>query len=189
MLHQALCIISKPSVNPNWSYSLERLHLGKKWHVFVPCDPEIWRMTMKNYRAPLLCYFTFCASFQSDRWIPTAVTVWKHSIRVKIFCRVWPCNLTDDLPCYFKLCPSFNSRLLIKLELRSRNAQIGAKFVLDSVTFNFDLWPWPFAWKSLLPMVITSQNLMMIQWQEHWKRFNKQSDGWTEPFLELPGCS
>ena len=32
---------------------------------FVPCDLEIWCMTLKNNRAPLLCYFKLSASFRS----------------------------------------------------------------------------------------------------------------------------
>ena len=35
----------------------------------VPCDLEIWWMTLKNNRAPLLCCFKLCASFHSHRWI------------------------------------------------------------------------------------------------------------------------
>ena len=50
---------------------------------FTPCDLEIWRMTLKNNRAPLLCYFKLCASFRSHRWFQTWVTVWKHPIWVK----------------------------------------------------------------------------------------------------------
>ena len=48
------------------------------------CDLEIWRMTLQNNRAPLLCYFKLCASFPSHWWIQTWVTVQKRSIRVKI---------------------------------------------------------------------------------------------------------
>ena len=51
---------------------------------FSPCDHEIWWMTPKNYRAPLLYYIKHCASFQIHRWIQTEVTVQKRSIRVKI---------------------------------------------------------------------------------------------------------
>ena len=50
---------------------------------FVPCDLEIWRMTLKNNRAPLLCYFKLCASFHSHWWIQTGVTVRKRPIWVK----------------------------------------------------------------------------------------------------------
>ena len=33
--------------------------------------------------------------------------------------------------------------------------------------YDLDLWPWPFAQTSPLPMVIISENFMMIQWWEH----------------------
>ena len=45
---------------------------------FVPCDLEIWRMTLKNNRASLLCYFRLCALFRSHMWIQTGVTVRKR---------------------------------------------------------------------------------------------------------------
>ena len=32
---------------------------------------------------------------------------------------------------------------------------------------DLDLWPWPFAWTSLLSLVITPENFMMIRWWEH----------------------
>ena len=83
-LHQALCIISNPSVNSNWSYCLETLNLGQNWRFVVPCDLEIWWMTLKNNMAPLLCYFKLCASFHSHWWIQTGVTVRKRQIWVKI---------------------------------------------------------------------------------------------------------
>ena len=47
---------------------------------FVLCDLEIWRMTLKNNRAPLLYYVKLCASFQRHLLIQTRVTVWKCSI-------------------------------------------------------------------------------------------------------------
>ena len=40
-------------------------------------------------------------------------------------------------------------------------------WVMTPVTLNFDLWPWPFALTSLLSLVITSRNVVMIQWWEH----------------------
>ena len=64
---------------------------------FVPCNLEIWRMTLKNNRAPLLCYFKLCASFHSHQWIQTGVTVWNRHFWSIFFCPVWPWNLTDDL--------------------------------------------------------------------------------------------
>ena len=77
MLLQALCIISCPLVNSNWSYSPETPNLGQIRRFLEPCDLEIWRMTLKNDRAPLLCYFKLCAEFH-HMWIQTGVTVRKR---------------------------------------------------------------------------------------------------------------
>ena len=41
-------------------------------------------MTLKNNKAPLLCYFKLCAPFHNHLWIQTGVTVQKHPIWVKI---------------------------------------------------------------------------------------------------------
>ena len=60
------------------------LKLDSNHRFFSPCDLEIWRMTFKNNRAPLLCYFKLCASFQCHRLIQTGVTVRKRLIWVKI---------------------------------------------------------------------------------------------------------
>ena len=55
-------------------------------------------MTLKNNRAPLLCYFKLCASFCSHWWIQTWVTVRQCPIWLKIdFLAVWPWNMTHDL--------------------------------------------------------------------------------------------
>ena len=51
---------------------------------FSPCDLEIWWMTWKNNRAPLLYYIKLCVSFQIRWWIQTGVTVRKRPIWVKI---------------------------------------------------------------------------------------------------------
>ena len=78
MLLQALYIISLPSVNSNWSYSPETPNSGQNQRLFVPCDLEIWRMTLKNNRAPLLCHIKLCTSFHCHMWIQTGVTVRKQ---------------------------------------------------------------------------------------------------------------
>ena len=96
--------------------------LGKaqyyKYAIFAPCDREIWRITLKNNRVPLLCYFKLCASFYSYPWIRTGVTSRK-------------------------------------------------RYVLTSVTLTVDLWHWRFAWMSLLSLVITPVNFMMIRLWDH----------------------
>ena len=57
---------------------------GSKSAIYCPCDLEIWRMTLKNNRASLLCFFKLYASFHSHWWIQPGVTVRKHRIWVKI---------------------------------------------------------------------------------------------------------
>ena len=147
MLHQALCIISNPSVNSNWSYSPETLHLGQNRQFFVPCDLEIWQTTLKINRAPLLCCFKLCASFHSHQWIQTWVTVRKRPILVEIddfFSRVtlkfngWPSKTeghlfypTSSFVHHFKSIGEF------KLELQSGNTPFGSKLAIFC-----PVWPW-----------------------------------------------
>ena len=44
-----------------WSYSPETTNLGQIPWFLEPCDLAIWRMTLKNNRASLLCYFKLYA--------------------------------------------------------------------------------------------------------------------------------
>ena len=87
-------------------FSRETPNLGQNRQFFWPCDLEIWRMTFKNNRAPLLCYFNPCAAFRGHWWIQTGVTVRKRPIWVKIdyfFSRVtskfdgWPSKTIGHL--------------------------------------------------------------------------------------------
>ena len=178
---QALCIISKPSVNSNCSYSPETHNSDQNQQFFVPCDLEIWVMTLKN---------------NSHLWIQTGVTVRKCHILVKmaIFCPKWSWNLTDDLEkpllYYFKLCAPFHSHWWIQTGVTVR--------ILPKLGQNLFWplwpWPWPFAWSSLLSMVITHKNFIVIQWEEHCEngvtdgRTDRWIDGQTELFLVLLGC-
>ena len=147
MLLQALCIISYPLVNSNLSYSPETSNLGQMRRFLEPCDLEIWRMTLKNNRAPLLCYFKLCAAFRSNWWIQTGVTVRKRPIWVKFDGFLEPCDLEiwrmtfknnrAPLLCYFKLCAHFIAIGEFKLELQSGNAQSGSNSAIFSA-----VWPW-----------------------------------------------
>ena len=55
-------------------------------------------------------------------------------------------------------------------------------WVVTSVTLTFDLWPWPFAWTSLLSLVINPDNFMMVRWWEHGEKgvTDGQTDGQTD---------
>ena len=102
---------------------------------FVPCDLEIWRMTLKNNRALLLSSFKLCASFHSHEWIQSEFTVQKHSIQVKIdnyLSRAtmnfngWPWKTIGHLSC---AASSFVHHFIaigeFEMELQSWNAQFG----------------------------------------------------------------
>ena len=111
-------------------------------------------MTLKNNRAPLLCYFKLYASFRSHWWTQTWVTVRKRPIRVKIddFFRrvtlqfdVWPWKTighlfysTSSFVHHFEAIGEF------KLELQSGNAQFGSNSTIfySRVTLKFEGWPW-----------------------------------------------
>ena len=112
-----------------------------------PCDLEIWWMTLKNNRAPLLYYVNLCASFQFHRWIKTGVTAGKRPIRVKIGIFFSPVTLefngwhwktighlfytTLSFVYHFKAIGEF------KLELQSGNAQFRSKLAVFC-----SVWPW-----------------------------------------------
>ena len=116
-----------------------------KSELFVPCDLEIWRMTLKINRAPLLCHF--CASFHSHWWTETGVSLKRLNSGQNLFfyprdLEIWWKTL-KSISHHFYAISSFVHHFVVmdefKLELRSGKAQIGAKFVLTSVTLTFDL--------------------------------------------------
>ena len=127
----------------------------------------MWWMTLKNNRAPLLCYFKLCASFHSHQWIQTGVTVRKCPIWVKIdyflgrvtlkfdrwpwktigHLETWQMTLKNNrapLLCYFKLCASFRSHQWIQTRVTARKSPIGVKIddFLSRMTLKFDGWTW-----------------------------------------------
>ena len=148
MLLQALCIISYPLVNSNWSYSPETPNLGQIWRFLEPCDYVIRWMTLKKNRAPLVCYFKLCAAFCSHWWIQTGVTARKRPIWVKFhdfksrvtlkFDDRWPWKTIGHL---FNATSSFVLHFIaigeFKLELQSGNAQSGSNSTIFSA-----VWPW-----------------------------------------------
>ena len=58
--------------------SPETPNLGQIRRFLEPCDLEIWRMTLKNNRAPLLSNIKLYASFHHHMWIQSGVTVRKR---------------------------------------------------------------------------------------------------------------
>ena len=110
-----------------------------------PCYLQIWWITSKNNRVPLLYFVKLWASFQRHWWVQTWVTVQKCSMRVRIgnFVRVtlnfdgWPWKTIGNL---FQTEANFVHRFKamgeFKLELQSGNAQLGSKSAI------FTIRPW-----------------------------------------------
>ena len=108
----------------------------------VPCDLEIWQMTLKNNRAPFLYYIKLCAPLQSHRWIQTGVTFQKCLIWVKIdiflaltlkFWRMTLKNNRAPLLSIIKLCVSYHHSIWIQIGVMVKNSSVGF----------WPLWPWP----------------------------------------------
>ena len=130
------------------------LNLGKNWRFFIPCDPEIWWMTLKNNTA-LLCCFKLCSSFHNHRWILTEVTVRKRSIWVKIGELLSCVTLKFDgwhwktIGHLFYAASSFmhhniaiDEFKLTKVTVRKRSIRVKIGDFLSRVTLVFDEWPW-----------------------------------------------
>ena len=123
-------------MNYNLSYSPETANLGQIPRFLEPCDLQVWRMTLKNKRAPHRCYFELYASFHSHWCIETGVTVQKRPIgsnstiylsRVTLQFDVWPWKKIGHV---FHATSSFAHHFVaigeFKLELQSGNAQFGS---------------------------------------------------------------
>ena len=189
MLLQALCIILYPLVNSNWSYSPETPNLGQIRRFLMPCDLEIRQMTLKNNRAPLLCYFKHCAAFHSHlvnlnwsyspekpnrghiRWFlaPCDLEIWQMTLK----------NNRAPLLRNIKLYVSFHHHMWIQTGVTVRKR---LSWVVTSVTLTFDLWPWRFAWTLPWSVVITPENIVMIRWWENSQKgvTDRQTDRQTD---------
>ena len=86
-----------------------------------------------------------------------------------------------------KLYASFHHHMWIQTGVTVRKR---LSWVLTSVTLTFDLWPWTFAWTSLLSLVITSDNFMMIRWWEHGEKgvTDGQTDRRTDGLNQSYSC-
>ena len=100
-------------------------------------------------------------------------------------------NNRAPLLCCFQLCAWFHCHMWFQTGVRVRKR---LSWVLTSVTLTFDLWPWPFAWTSLLTMVITPENIMMIQWWENGEKgvtdrqTDRRTDGRTDGLNQSYSC-
>ena len=123
---------------------------GLKSTIFVLWVLEIWWMTLKNNRAPPLCYVKLCIAigeFKLELQPGNAQFGWKSTT----FCPVWPWNFADYLKnnrtallCCFKLCASFHNHRWIQTGVTVRKRPIRVKiddFFVSCVNLKFYRWP------------------------------------------------
>ena len=150
------------------------------WWIWVKIDDFFSRVTMKFDIWPWKTMGHFF--FATSSFVQHFITIGEFKLELQsgnnqsglkstISLAVWPWNLTDDLQnnrahllCYFKLYASFHHHMWIQTGVTVRKR---LSWFVTSVTLTFDLWPWPFAWTSLLSLAITPENFMMIRWWEH----------------------
>ena len=84
---------------------------------------------------------------------------------------------------YMKLCASFHHHMWIQTGVTVRKRLNGHDLC------NLDLWPWPFAWTSLMSLVTTPENFMMIRWEEYCEKgvTGRRTDRQTE-ITALKSC-
>ena len=141
MLLQALCSISYPLVNSNWSYSPETPNLGQIRRFLEPCDLEIWRMTLKTRQIWGIwklrpAYSPETPNLGQNRWcfVPCDLEVWWMTLE----------NNRASLLCCFKLCAIFHSHRWIKTGVTVRKRPIWVKIddFQSRLTLQFDVLPW-----------------------------------------------
>ena len=139
MLLQALCIISYPLVNSNWSYNPETPNLGQIRWLLELCNLEIWQMTLNTANLRDLIAAT------------SLVILLKLDQNGRFFACVtlkfdwWPRkNNKAHLLYYIKLCVSFQINQWIQTGVTVRKRPIWDKIddFFSCLTLKFDVWPW-----------------------------------------------
>ena len=123
---------------PNGEFKLElqsrNAKFGSKLAFSVLCDFEIWWMTLKKYRAPLLCYFKLCkCEFKLEWQSGNAQFGSKSALFVPSDLEIWWMTSKKGAPllCYFKIWASFHIAICeFKLELQSKKSQFGSKSIM-----------------------------------------------------------
>ena len=166
-----------PSMNLNWSYHFKTLKLEPNHLFFIPVNLKFnqWPSMPLVHHIIAICKFKFELQFGDAQF--RSILLYLSCVTLKFDRLPW-----KTMWHLFLATSSFVQHFIaiceLKLELQSRNTQIGTKFVFTSLAFTFDSWSWHCAWTSLLPMVITPENLI-IPWQDHCEK-DRQMDGQTD---------
>ena len=126
-------------MDSNRSYSPETFNSGQNQQFLVPCDIEIWWMTLNQANLRDLIAATdlvILLKFDPNHWFFSSCDL-----------EIWWLTTKNDrapLPYYIKLCASFQINRWIQTEVTVRKRSIRVKIgdFLSRVTLKFDGWPW-----------------------------------------------
>ena len=150
---QALCIISKPSVNSNWSFRPETLNSGQNRRLFFPSDLEFWQMILKTMGYLFYSTSSYVHHFKATREFKLELQSGNAQIGWKSASFLSCVTLeVDRLPWktighHFYNSASFLHHSVttgeFKMELQSGNAQKESKLIIffSHMTLKFDEWP------------------------------------------------
>ena len=163
-------------MNSNYSYSPETLNSGQNWrfisHVTLKSDRWHWKTIGHLFYvfSSFVHHFVIISEFKLELQSGNI----QFGSKLTIFSCVtlkfdgWPNppkktekqNNRAPLLSNIKLYSSFHHHMWIQTGVTVRKR---LSWVMTSVTLTFDLWPLPFAWTSLLSLVITPENFVMIR--------------------------
>ena len=153
MLLQALCIISQPSVNSNWSYSPETPNFGQNRRFFS-------RVTLQfnDWPSNTSGHLFYATSRFVQHFVAIVNSNWSYSPetpnlgQIRQFLKpcdleIWQLTLQNNrasLLCYFKLCVSFRTHWWIQTGVTVRKRPIWVTFddFESRATLKFDGWHW-----------------------------------------------
>ena len=125
-------------MNSKWSYCPQTLNSGQNRRFFVPCDLEIWWMTLNKANLRDLIAATGLVILHkldlNHRFFsPCDLEIWWMTKK----------NNRAPLLCYFKLFASFHSHWWIQTGVKVRKPLISVNIdaFLSLVTLKFDGWP------------------------------------------------
>ena len=86
-------------MNSNSSYCPETHNSGQNRWFFVPCDIEIWRMTLKNNRDLFYATLSFVHHLKhiGESNLSYSPEMLNSGQNRQFFLAVWPRNFTDDV--------------------------------------------------------------------------------------------
>ena len=177
-----------------WKSLSDYMHLQnlKKWHCAFRWHNTSWCLATKHPKVVYTSYllwgltlhktqmFVYYCKISNIRCIKSLKCFSSCSCLCAIYwsqllSREWRCSWSTSPKHHQAICTISSSYVNSNWSYSPETVKLGVDLC------DLDLWPWPFAWTSLLSLVITPENFMMIRWWEHGEKdvTDGQTDGRT----------